>query len=163
MRYILKDPKSHHLPLCLPAFLTSRTEKVIFFFSFSVSLFQAAADSSGCLFFFFFHVFSSSKILSRFPPGLMFTFFLSMRAKPYNRMLCFLLWQHGFPQSPHATGPSSLLSSLHRAGSSALQASGSLHLASVGVFLCVVLSHPYYFFSYLNPTLASDLTLMSIS
>lgn len=64
MRYILKDPKSHHLLLCLPAFLTSRTEKVFFFLFFHLPF------PGSCWFirlpFFFFFMFSQAL---KYSPG----------------------------------------------------------------------------------------------
>ena len=117
MRYVLKEPKNPP-----PASRTEKSFSFVFPFAFSRQLLIHQAV--------FLIVFSSSKLVSRFPPGPMFSFFLSMRAKSCNMMPCLLRQRspRGFPQSPHTTWPSSLLNSLLSASSSALKTSGSLHL-----------------------------------
>lgn len=145
MRYVFKEPKH-------PLF-ASKTEKVNFFslfpFAFSRQLLihQAA----------FLIVFSSSKLVSRFSPGPMFTLFLIYEIKNL---------QHDamFPMAALASWLPSVTSH-HMAIFSKISAQcWQLCFEGIWIFafgrktLYVVLPHPCYSCSQLNPTLASDVS-----
>lgn len=140
MRYVLKEP-----PACF------QNRKVIFF-CFSICVFQAAADSPGCHSYCFFKLKISLQFSSWAHVYILFICECKNLQHDVMSPMAVLLWWLPSVTSHHMAVFFSELSAQ----------SWQLCFEGIWIFafgrnsLCVVLPHPCYFCSQLNPTLASD-------